>query len=60
MTAWQIERDLLISHLQVAEEKVRSVHADPKIWHRVRQSTQRALEQIEVAIQQLKEQEAPR
>jgi hypothetical protein len=59
MTPWQIERDLLISHLKVAEERVRSVHADPKIWHRVRQSAQRALEQIEVAMTQLAEQEAP-
>lgn len=59
MSPWEVERDILVSHLKVAEEHVRSVHADPKIWHRVRQSTQRALEQIEVALKQVSEQEAP-
>lgn len=60
MTAWKIERDALVVCLESARANTRLVRDDPKVWHRVRQSTQRALEQIEVAIQQLEEQEAPR
>lgn len=56
---WKLEQAILIRHLLDASVHVREVHKNPKIWHRVRQSTQRALEQLEVALKQISEQEVP-
>lgn len=59
MTAWEAERDQLVNRLLVAEAHLRAVLDSPSILHRVRQSAQRAVEQVKVAQQQLAGQEAP-
>ncbi|MFA6132425.1 MAG: hypothetical protein WC869_00260 [Phycisphaerae bacterium] len=59
MTEWQTERERLVVELESASTVLRRVVKTPEVWHRVRQSAQRALEQVEVAKQQLLEQEHP-
>ncbi len=58
-TPWETERDQLSNRLLVAEAHLRAVLDSPAILYRVRQSAQRAVEQIKVAQQQLAGQEAP-
>jgi hypothetical protein len=59
MSDWAFERATLMKDLKDAHDCLALVLKSPNIWHRVRQTSQRALEQVEVAMQQLSEQEAP-
>ncbi len=59
MTSWPEERTQLLEKLQSAEAGLKDVLASPAIWHRVRQASIRALEQIQVARQQLEMQDHP-
>ena len=59
MSDWTDERDRLTKELKDSHDCLARVLNSPKIWYRVRQTSQRALEQIDVAMQQLSEQEAP-
>lgn len=56
---WLERRAAHLAKLEQATALLREVLADDRIWFRVRQTTTRSLEQLEVAQTQLQEQDIP-
>lgn len=60
MTPWETKRQELLTRLDDTKILLQATMQDPDIWHRVRQSLNRALDQVLEAQEQLKTQDHPR